>query len=156
MTDFAYGNTIFCDDIRYEIGSKASLMGCFGAELRAFGETPVMLSSFSAYVSVRVPQSIEFRNLKIVIVADFKDGQKEVARAEFPLDPTQVRIVDPGQIFSVDVPFRFAQFIIEGDGFIRSRAYLDDLEVKLGSLRVVVLGLEEMPAEFGTLNPAKS
>lgn len=154
MTDFAYGNTIFCDDIRYEIGSKASLMGVFGVELRAFGEAPVMLSSFCAYVSVRVPQSIEFRALKIVIIAEFKDGPKEVAKAEMPLDPAQV--TDPSQIFSVDVPFRFAPFMIEGDGFIRSRAYLDDVEVKLGSLRVVVLGLEEMPPEFGALNPAKS
>lgn len=156
MTDFAYGNTIFCDDIRYEIGSKASLMGIFGVELRAFGEAPVMLSSFCAYVSVRVPQSIKFGNLKVVIIADFKDGPKEVAKAEMPLDPAQVKITDPGQIFSLDVPFRFAPFMIEGDGYIRSRAYLDDVEVKLGSLRVVVLGIEEMPPEFGALNPAKS
>jgi hypothetical protein len=156
MTEFPYGNTIFCDDIRFEIGGKASLMGCFGAELRAFGQAPLMLSSLAAFVSVRIPQAMVFQKLAVVLLADFGDSQKEVARVDLPVEPKQRDGIEAGQLLSVDVPFRLSPFIIEGEGFLRCRAYLDELEVKLGSLRVAILGVDEIPPELKVAIPAAS
>lgn len=156
MTESPYGNTIFCDDIRFEIGGKASLMGCFGAELRTFGQAPIMLSSLAAFVSVRIPRSVAFQKLAVAVVADFGDGQKEVARVEVPVETKKRDEIEAGQLLSVDIPFRLSPFIIEGEGFIRCRAYLDDIEVKLGSLRIAILDAEEIPPEFKVVIPVKS
>jgi hypothetical protein len=156
MNEFPYGNTIFCDDIRFEIGGKASLMGCFGAELRTFGQVPLMLSSFAAFVSVRIPRAMQFKKLAVALMVDFGEGQKELSRVEIPVDEKPRDGAEPGQIYSIDVPFRLSPLIIEGEGFIRCRAYVDDLEVKVGSLRVAVLSVEEMPPEFKGIIPVKS
>lgn len=156
MTEFAYGNTVFCDDIRFEIGGKTSLMGCFGSEMRVFGQVPLMLSSFAAFASVRIPQSIKFEKLTILIIAELAGAPKELAKFEIPFGKQQKDQIEAGQILSADVPFRLAPLLVEGEGFIRCRAYVDDLEVKLGSLRVTVLDVEDLPPEFKAAIPATS
>lgn len=54
MTANVHGVTIFCDDVRNEVGNKYSLMGCYGSDM-VVGLIPSLLPKLCAQITVFFP-----------------------------------------------------------------------------------------------------
>jgi hypothetical protein len=160
VTDVPYGMTTYCDDIREEMGGKLTFVGCYSGDMIIFGIAPTALPIFCAYISFRIPPTMNFNKAKIVLSIDYDLETKELARAEFdrPENGAEVleNLVVPGQILSINLPIKLAPLTIEKDGFIRSRAYLDEVEYKLGSLKVVIADPASINPTLNNLTPATS
>lgn len=153
MTEEAYGITTYCDDIRQEVGGKLTLVGCYSNEMTVFGAAPAALPIFCAIANLRVPITQEFRRIEFALSQEFDGVQKEILRDGFdaPIrtggdasdSPSGEKATD--RQFSIVFPMKIAPLLIEGDGLIRCRAYIDGTEIRLGSLKVKVQALEEVP-----------
>lgn len=75
------GTCIFCDDIRYEIGGKLSLMGLYAADMILAQPAPLMLPKFACVV---------------LIITDIDDLPKQIAiKVTVPTDkPEGVEIAN--------------------------------------------------------------
>ncbi len=70
----------FCDDIRHEVGSKYSLIGCYGSEM-IVDKIPAVLPKLCAHVRVFTPADHPFEHL--VIRAYMND--EPLAEIEMPV-----------------------------------------------------------------------
>jgi hypothetical protein len=160
VTDVPYGVTTYCDDIREEVGGKLTFVGCYSGDMNIYGIAPAALAIFCAYISFRIPDKINFSKVKIILCIEYDLETKELARAEFdrPENGAEVleNLVVPGQMLSINLPIKLAPLLIEKDCFIRSRAYLDEVEYKLGSLKVVIADPASINPTLNNLTPATS
>ena len=72
MTDIArYVNTIFCEDVRHELGGKVSFMGIYtGGSLIVPKELPVVIPKLCAVVNAFTGIKDPFEKLSIVLYTD--------------------------------------------------------------------------------------
>jgi hypothetical protein len=137
-----YGDTIFCDDVRFEIGQKQSFIGVYQGDMIAYGAPPLVLPKLCLVVSYseRPGESLEPVELRVYMPGDADDAP--TLRQQLPVDqlrseavaPTIPGLEDPMRKFSG--VFSFSPFPITQEGTIKVRAYRGDLEVRLGTLRV--------------------
>jgi hypothetical protein len=138
MSEDPYGITIFCDDIREEVNGKLSLIGCYGNEISVFGIAPALLPMFCAFVNFRGPANLKYDEISVVITTEFGDQTTELGRVSFPRNGKDESDISENQILGLAIPFKFSPLIVPSEGFIRSRAYVDHREVKLGSIAVLL------------------
>jgi len=69
MSDQRFMWTIFCDDVRREVGNKHSFIGVYERKL-IVPTMPVMLPKLCFVMSVRTPVSQPFRQLKFSLLQD--------------------------------------------------------------------------------------
>lgn len=120
MSEHRFITATFCDDIRYEVGNKFSLIGCYSGEL--ISETmPIVLPKFCASVSIHSKISDPFR--KLVIRALLND--QVVAEQEFPEGAllqedqlTSFKKADFLKNFSINIQFVFSPLAVEGDSWL--------------------------------------
>src|SRR5262249_34042823 len=62
-----YGYTIFCDDIRQEVGGKISFVGVYSDTIFIHGEFPVTLPKFAFVISLIQRREILERNIQVQI-----------------------------------------------------------------------------------------
>lgn len=133
-----HGYTIFCDDIREEVGNKISYMGRYISELNVTGtRTPIGLAlpKFCAAVQLVVPRELTFLRARIVIMLDV-EGEDPKTLAELAMDfPRDVQNIN-GDVIAIGANFVLSPLALTSDCYLRARGYLDELEVKAGSLRV--------------------
>lgn len=137
--------TIFCDDIRQEIGGKLSYIGVYGGQMFV-PSFPITLPKLCLAMSMITPVDTPFRKLAMRI---FKD---DTQLAEGVLDETQLA----GAVeASTDVPaderkervlalqsmFVFSPFQLEGPCTLKVR-----VETESGDLRGVGLRIDQAPA----------
>ncbi len=72
-------HTIFCDDLRQEVGNKVSFMGCYQGELFV-PFVPLLLPKLCVYVTVSTPVERPLRALTIRV----DQGQNQLASIEMP------------------------------------------------------------------------
>lgn len=135
-----YGYTIFCDDIRDEIGGKTSLMGRYvgsmniGAAAPPPGET-LAFAKFAAATQIVAPKEYEVAHARIALTLDQK-GQPPQLLAEVNIDPPDLADTEMDlKMFGVN--FIVAPLLLPGNCLLRVRGYLDGREVKAGSLQVL-------------------
>ncbi len=137
--------TIFCDDIRHEVGGKLSYIGVYSGQMFV-PSFPITLPKLCLALSVITPIEMPFRKLAMRV---FKD---DAQLAEGALDETHLtNVVEAFE----DVPegerkdrvqllqsmFVFSPFQLEGPCTLRVR-----IETESGELRGVGLRIDQAPA----------
>jgi hypothetical protein len=152
-SDKPSGYSLFCDDVRQEVGGKLSYIGVyFGAMfVQSF---PVTFPKFVVSVTFCEPPEMTMRRTWAVPIKIFIPGHTDpIATAEIP--PASEQAMDAAlksdlppdpdvpKIMMGQVAFAMTPLVLEGPGRIKVRAfYRDDLIIRMGSLRI-----ERMPAE---------
>lgn len=139
MMNSPFGTTIFCDDIREELGGKSSYMGIYKGEMIVAAEFPVILPTFA--ISIQYVEPIDLPIMPVTIRVSLPDPTNaafidiempiEQLRAEF------MKAVDPDSKFFHNVlNFKAAPLLIAQEGRIYVRATRDGEEIRLGSLKI--------------------
>jgi hypothetical protein len=144
------GFSVFCDDIRQEVGGKITLVGAYAGELIVFGEPSSILPKLSALVVVRfspddLPGPFKIRAFytefgkedRLVFEGDIGGEFEECPPFEpngdtFPFGESRALLSIPNLVLS-------------GPGYVKVRAYYRDIEVRLGVLEIKF----QPPAEDG-------
>ena len=160
MTEAPYGIVTYCDDIRMEVGGKLTLVGCYTGEMTVFGVVPLALPTFCAFVNFRVPIETDFDRIDVKLLHDVGEVSRVLASADFknPKVENELEGVNKkfGQHVSINLPIKLSPFLIEGEGFVRCRAYIDEIEYKLGSLRIIISDPSNMDPSLSLLTPETS
>jgi len=129
--DDRFITAIFCDDIRQEIGSKLSYMGCYQDEI-IVQMMPVVLPKLCVSVSVSTPKERPFKSLAIRVV---QDDDVELARMDIPKEGTK-SITGSSQIsdktstrISFNTAIVFSPFVIEKPTMLRLVATTEEGEI---------------------------
>lgn len=137
-----YGYTIFCDDVRQEMGGKVSHMGIYRGQLIINAPLPVTLPKFAFVIhySERPGESTEPVTIHIYMPGDAEDAP--TATTELPIEDARSKAPEPDTpdsdpLLSVIWYLVLAPFELKSEGRIRVRAYRGDLEIRLGTLKIV-------------------
>lgn len=134
-----YGTTIFCDDIRDEVGGKKTLVGCYLDTLVAPQAFPFVLPTFGFRISVVESFEDAEGPLQIRIVLDAEEGEQvTVIEADLPSDRNSKLVRDDdSEFFTSLIALRVSPFRIEQRGKLKVRAYRHGEEIRLGALKVI-------------------
>lgn len=138
----AYGTTIFCDDIRQELGGKHIFIGIYDDALISHIPFPIVMPSFSFAVKILEPVTEigSKMELKIFGPSESSEAQDTIFEVEAPIE--RWNEADPlnkdfeAQYITSSFLIKLSPFRINSDGFLRVRAYRNGDELKLGSLCV--------------------
>jgi hypothetical protein len=142
-----YGYTIFCDDIRQEVGGKISFVGVYSGTMFVHGEFPVTLPKFAFGISLMQRREILEPNIQVQIFlpGDPEDSPSigghisepiegavaaETARAVERLPKGDERIV------AMHMNLIAAPFVIKESGIMKVRAVRRGDLIRLGSIRI--------------------
>lgn len=138
----AWGATLFCDDIRYEVGGKTTIIGIYQSDMLFPLETafPITISRLSMLV-----RYYEFKGemngdvtFKIFLPAQEEPvvfsyiSRDQINAAPAPYAPDG----DSESVFNVVMPIILSPFTLHGEGPIKIRAFCGDRLVRLGRLVV--------------------
>jgi hypothetical protein len=141
-----FGYTIFCDDIRNEVGGKLSFIGCYNAVMFVTSPFPLVLPKLCAHLHVLTDVIEPFKS---VVARCYLPGEDEPViedRIETPDPAEQLELVAKAErqpkeprYIAVSASLILSPAHIQEPGLIRIRAIVDGAseEMKLGSLRVV-------------------
>jgi hypothetical protein len=147
-----YGYTIFCDDIRYEIGGKVSFIGSYSGTMILHDVFPAMLPMLAMGVTLLQRRRIFIpkAELRIFLPGDSDDtpsiqaeaGESRMGAAAAAtaaetdaLHPDARDANDEGYVSMIH-HLRFAQLPIKQPGILKVRAVVGANMVRLGSLRI--------------------
>jgi hypothetical protein len=136
--------TIFCDDIRHELGGKVSYIGVYSGRL--FLPTfPLALPKLCLAMNIITPASRPFKKLKLSVLKDAEvlfendlDDAQLSGAMEF-LSNSDMHIKD--QLLSLHSVIIFSPFTLESPCTIRVLAETED-----GELRGAGLNIDQVPA----------
>lgn len=135
--------TLFCDDIRHEVGGKYSYIGVYGERL-IVSTFPTILPKLCLALKVVTPAATPFSQLSLEVLIDDQTlahwSFDEAALAETCETVVQT---DPHEISGelaqiVSAAFVFSPLHLEGSGFLRVRA-----ETESGTLDGLTLHVEQ-------------
>ena len=147
MTDpVIFGYTIFCDDVRFEVGDKISLIGVYHAVMLIPGEFPFTVPKFTMAVRYveRIGACSEEVRLRVFMPGDAEDRptvdgkieieeQREIAIRAMKKIPNKD---EPPEYIHIGSNIVLAPLVLQKPGLIRVRAFCGDETVKLGALRI--------------------
>lgn len=139
-----YGYTVFCDDIREEVGGKRSLMGIYSGDMLFQDDAPGVIPSFVAQINWLCgkdcfPSSIEFilykdtddlRELLFSAKIDSENLPRLPAPAPDKHDP------DAPAVANFQFQARFSNLEFDGPCRLRVRALVDGVEHRIGAISV--------------------
>jgi hypothetical protein len=141
------GYTIFCDDIRQEVGNKSSLMGVYGPDLIVEGDFPVTMSKLGFFIKYKEDLGVtpEKMALNIFLPGDSDDKPTYTIDVERADSGTSVPLPDatPDTKQTMALNIVFSPVILKNEGRIKVRMQVGDEEVKLGTLKITRRKLEE-------------
>jgi hypothetical protein len=156
-----FGYSLFCDDVRQEVGGKLSYIGVYFGVMfvQSF---PVTFPKFVVSVTFCEPPEMTVKRTWAVPIRVFIPGYDDpVATAEIP--PASEQNIDAAlksdlppdpdvpKMMMGQVAFAMTPLVLGEPGRIKVRAfYSDDLIIRMGSLRI-----ERMPTET-TIAPTAS
>jgi hypothetical protein len=149
-----YVHTIFCDDIRHEIGGKASLIGVYSGILIA-RQLPITLPMLCLRVIAVTPADQPFRSLAIRVLKD------NDTLAELPMDerrlseiadqtPSEDPETDALKLHRAQFEFRFSPIAFDSPCVLRVRVQTEAGELRGPGLKVAAV--DDLPN--GMLAPA--
>lgn len=139
------GYTVFCDDIRAEIGGKSTFVGVYDAVLNAHGEFPFLLPKFGMAIRYIEQRGIfTDENVTLYIVMPGEDEQSPSIQTSMPISEMRNAIPrnpegDPNapRFLQAAANIVFAPLVIPTPGTIKIRAHCGAEVAKLGSLLVI-------------------
>ena len=141
--DTPFGSTIFCDDIRHELGGKVSYIGIYAGEINSHRPLPITLSKFGFAIrySERTGESTEEVSVGIYFPGD-PEGEPST-KLKLPIQEMRSKTPDPELMKISQDPLMtmISHIVLEGlvlkeEGRIKVRAYRGDLEIRMGTLLV--------------------
>jgi hypothetical protein len=138
----SWGVSLFCDDIRQEVGNKMSLMGLYQADMIFQNDFPLIIPRFGILVRYFETKGAFSEDviLKVFLPGDDPEQptvnqlinrpEMNSAAKPYELDPEMEALV------SLRVPMMFSPLQIKCEGFIKVRMYCGQVVTKLGALRV--------------------
>ena len=130
------GIAIFCDDIRIELGGKASYMGIYGQDMIISGPRPALLPKLSIAAHIRIPSDVERAHLKVAVYRDQDGKSEELIAMEGDVERPEGMAVAPNSFTQAIVHLNAVPFQVTSDCDVKVRAYVDDVECKLGTLLI--------------------
>jgi hypothetical protein len=136
------GITLFCDDIRFELNQKTTLIGCYGPEMLIFGTLPTVLPKIGMYVQLRLPPGSSSPSQILVYFPGSKEEEPDVTvdigapspeNIERSQQPSQAGIVS---LLATNVPILLGPTLIKEEGLIKVRVKCDEKMIKAGTLKV--------------------
>lgn len=141
------GHTVFCDDIRHEIGGKLSLMGIYDREI-IVRKLPITLPKFCMVVTINEKvSSVGQRKIKVIFESDDfeEENEKVLLEMEYQVpddvvaEETEEFVMRSNRLELVAAPYK-----LEHPGKIKVRMYQDGDEIRLGAIMVK---LDQIPAD---------
>jgi hypothetical protein len=136
------GTVTFCDDVRFELNGKSTLVGVYGDELRLFGEPPLMLSELHAVVSFHIAPSQTPARGTIKII---KSGSENVI-CEQDFEFRDLNHIERRPLLhsednaleytGLNVHFMIKDLLIDEQCRLKVRAFMNYDEVRIGSLHI--------------------
>lgn len=146
-------STLFCDDIRQEIGNKISLMGCYQSELFV-PHIPTVLPKFGVYVSVWTPIDHPFKNLSVRVLQDDETELASVTMPEEDIHAASQKKPPDSEFRGVHTFIAFAPFVVERPTQLRANVITEEGEIRGQKLRVA-LQTPEQPEPVGPHEPRR-
>lgn len=137
--------TIYCDDIREEVGEKLSYMGVYRATL-IVDKLPVVLPKFCIVMSIKAPTTDPIRSMTVRVLRD-KDPLQEISfdedkiRRFIEASNTWTDDERETRIQSLSINTIFSPLRLESPCIIRIRAITEREELRGQSLRITTLDL---------------
>jgi hypothetical protein len=144
-----YGYSIFCDEIRNEVGGKLSFVGCYNAIMFAASKFPVTLPKFCIHFHVFSPVTQPYESVRSRCYVPGRsdpiaEEAIEVPKLEDQMDLLASLPKDGGSMpcIVVAASLVFTPFEIPEPGLIQVRALINGGpgELQLGSLTVAPAG----------------
>jgi hypothetical protein len=142
----AYGYTIFCDDLRIEVGNKIFYIGVYANGMNVNGKFPVALPKFAMDIVYlqRTSKFVAPTKLIVVMPGETEDNPSMVF--DFPeeiiaqaLEDAKARQGDAsqaGRLIRMGGPTVLTNFVIKEPGSIKVRIDRGDEYIRLGALEV--------------------
>ena len=157
--------TIYCDDIRSEIGGKSTLVGCYNGLMHIHGALPIQIPKFGISVHLLVSESeldifarpdiqfvvygttgVEIFSANVDLSAMVMHSDDINASSESALKITEKSQKEKSEKFiPLNLNFLLSPVLVERDGFIRTRIKVGKKIIKIGSLMVMIRPISEMP-----------
>src|SRR5271163_2805705 len=140
-----FGYSIFCDDIRNELGGKLSFIGCYNGVIFVPPKFPVVLTRFCIHIHIYSPATQPYSSIVAKCYAPGDDKPLVEEPIEPPKMEEQLALVahlekDPAPPLYIvaGTSLIFSPLRISSPGLLRVRAVVDgaEEEVLLGSLRI--------------------
>jgi hypothetical protein len=138
-----FGFSIFCDDIRYELQNKLSLIGCYGVELIVHDTPPVMLPKLCVLVQARLPLE-KMPPIKLNVYAFDEEvplHTVELSAGEEAFDAEAA--LKNLATTSDSIPHRYlayplvlSPFVVPKPGYVKVRIQYGKQTVRAGSLKI--------------------
>jgi hypothetical protein len=139
----AYGHTIFCDDVRFEIDGKVTYVGAYNAFLFIQGEFPFTLPKFCFGIFFYQKEKIYRRDIgvRVFLPGDADDKASLEANIQSPSDREIPRVEpikgeEPGGYTVMGTHLMLAPFVIPEPGLIKVRILRDGVLHRIGTLKV--------------------
>jgi hypothetical protein len=146
----AWGFSLFCDDLRNEIGGKISIMGVYGPDMVFQEQFPLVLTKFAILIKY-YERPGAFKDdiiFQIYMPGDVK-GSPAITNV-FKRDPTISSLSptydldeDQAKVFNLTLPFMFSTLPVPKEGFIKVRAVCGGITTNLGSLMLRSIRADE-------------
>jgi hypothetical protein len=142
----AYGYTIFCDDIRVEVGGKLTYVGTYGGQMLVHGNFPFFMPKLALGIVYRQRDGKVVLPIKFwIFVPGDAEGKPSIV-VEVPEQVAQSAIdsakasadklgIQEG-FATVYAQFGLAPFNIVQPGLLKVRAVRGDQLISLGALRI--------------------
>jgi hypothetical protein len=147
-----YGYTIFCDDIRQEVGGKFIFIGAYGGPMIVHVPFPATLSTFAMGITLLQRKSVFVAKvgLRIFLPGDPDDAPSIQAEVnEIAEDAIAAATAAEAETLDPDTQgpeadryviahnfLKFAPLVIKQPGIVKVRAVIGDDMVRLGALRM--------------------
>jgi hypothetical protein len=137
------GYCTFCDDIRFEINNKISLIGIYGGELLPLGPFPLLLPKLCADINYYQSPEDAKTDIKIQVVFTSDGEERLLWEVSIPSQALQnvpfLIPPEPGDqpYIAARVPLEFPAFGIEKPGRIRVLVHRGDDVMRIGSLAIL-------------------
>lgn len=139
MIDEPFGVTIFCDDIRFELNGKISLVGCYSTEILFHDPAPGVLPTFAALINVRIPIGIEYESIQVRAILEEGGVGKEIFSGlierdhKSPSEQNELKDV----IGVVTMPIQWRGLELNGSSTIKIRGEIDGgEELRFGGITI--------------------
>jgi len=134
------GYTIFCDDIRQEIGNKCSLMGIYGPDMFVDNPFPLMMAKMGFHITFRDDPHAQLSPITLCIYLpvyeqDNPTYRSDIYRSQAALPPLPGTL-GPTARRMATINVLLSPLNLKEPGKIKVRMLVDGEKIKLGTLRV--------------------
>jgi len=147
-----YGATIFCDDVRQEVGGKVTLVGMYMDRMFVHGDFPFLLPKFAMYINCIQRQRVAKPITKFVIfLPGDEDDKPSIEVLHAPDQMVSLLAEDENKmpehgIIKAHASIMLSPVVFQAPGEVKVRAIIQNDQM----IRCGVLPIERHPSALAT------